>query len=295
MREGGATAPGPKPLMHAQVSAVCIISIAGFKPWYSEGPTGNPFRHAMDLAGTSWKMGDLSQSRREEVSGLLEAAAAGGDVNGEAKHAFKGTFEQWMKSPEARETYMKAVGTGDSNVGQAKKEQDQDKGDKKAAEPQQLATVNADAAIIDAVDSSPEIRKLKEQVAAKRAALAAQKARLAELQAKQKERTELAQNKENSKLEDVKPAPKRMSLKGLSPGVSLGEIHRLMRFTLGHNLHSSMVSCRLCFALWKHSQAIKTVSHMSHRGMPWVDSPPHGRSSRVKAQLPSIAASTSLF
>jgi len=188
------------------LGAVCAVAIAGFKPWYAAGPTGNPFRSAMNLAGTSWKMDDLSQSRREEVSGLLEAAAKLGGAHG-AKGAtqdlaFKGDFKKWVKSKDAREAYKKsALGTDSSKSKQ-----------------QELASDDQSVKIIDAVDSSPEITALKAQVAKKKAALAADKAKLAGLEAEQKKRTQLAQDRENAKLHAPAKVAKKISLKGMTPG-----------------------------------------------------------------------------
>lgn len=208
---GRAVTP-PPPL---QLAAVCVVAIAGFKPWYAAGPTGNPFRSAMNLAGTSWKMGDLSQSRREEVSGLMEAAAklgvADGGKGATQALAFKGDFDKWVKSRDARKAYQSDLGVDSSKSSESN-------------EPQQLASDDQSVKIIDAVDSSPEITALKEQVAKKKAALAADKAKLASLEAEQEKRTKLAQQKEDAKLHAPAKVVKKISLKGMSPGVRMPHV-----------------------------------------------------------------------
>mmetsp|Transcript_3114 Transcript_3114/g.7787 ORF Transcript_3114/g.7787 Transcript_3114/m.7787 type:complete len:303 (+) Transcript_3114:155-1063(+) len=58
------------------VLTVCVVAMAGYRPWYAAGPSGNPFRQASIEGRTSWKLDDLGQSRREEFTGLLQALGA---------------------------------------------------------------------------------------------------------------------------------------------------------------------------------------------------------------------------
>ncbi len=77
-----------KPFAFCQVLCVLLVALAGYRPWYAQGPSDNPFRAASNLARTSWKMQDLGMSAREEATGLLmtslnETADAIAEVEGD--------------------------------------------------------------------------------------------------------------------------------------------------------------------------------------------------------------------